>query len=185
MLPLPFAAERIYFKYNTENIEKDINVSCTLVPKSNHIERAAINSLIKKLNIPNSVVGSVSAGNYITEANDKSKDEYFKILTRSKISISYPGNGFDTGRFWEILANKALLFSPPLQIEMPHPFIEFKHFIPYNSMAQLKDRLSYYLNREGERKKIADDGYAHLLRYHTSKERAKYLLERALQRLNG
>lgn len=184
MLPLPFAAERTYFRYNKENMGKDINVSCTLISKSRHLERNKINDLIRKLNVPNSVVGPVSTGRYLTESYDKSKDEYFKVLAKSKISISYPGEGFDTGRFWEILANKALLFSPPLQIRMPHPFIEFKHFIPYNSMAQLKNRLLYYLNREEERKMIANEGYKHLLKYHTSKERAKYLLDMTFQKLN-
>ncbi len=184
ILPLPFAAERAYFRYNKENMGKDINISCTLVPKSNPCERNKINDAIRELNVPNSVIGPVSAGRYLTESYDKSKDEYFKILAKSKISISCPGSGFDTGRFWEILANKALLFSPPIQIRMPHPFIEFKHFIPYNTIAQLKIRLLYYLNREEKRKMIANEGYKYLLKYHTSKERASYLLDMTLQKLN-
>jgi hypothetical protein len=184
ILPLPFAAEQSYFKYNKENLKKDINISCTLVPKSCTLQRNKINEFVRNLNIPNTVIGSISRGNYATESYDKSKEEYFRVLAKSKISVSYPGLGFDTGRFWEILANKALLFSPPLQIKMPHPFLEFKHFIPYNTLPQLKNRLLYYLDKEEEREKIANAGYRHLLKYHTSKERARYLLDMILQRLN-
>ena len=183
--PLPFAAERAYLESCTESTVRDIPVSCTLVPKSADSERARINECVTNLNIPGACVGRVSHGHFAMDSRDECKSDYFKVLARSKISISYPGLGFDTGRFWEILASKALLFSPPLQIRMPHPFIEFKHFIPFNNLVQLKSRLLYYLNRNAERECIVDAGYRHLLRYHTSKQRAKYLLDIVLPRVRG
>ena len=181
--PLPFSAEQAYLGYNAEGTEKDISVSCTLVPNSLSPKRYKINDFVKNLKIPDAVIGSVSKGNYRTESGDRSKEEYFRILARSRISISYPGLGFDTGRFWEILACKALLFSPPVKIKMPHPFLEFKHFIPYETLSQLKSRLLYYLDHEEELKKIAGAGHKHLLKYHTSKERARYLLNIVHKRL--
>jgi len=185
ILSLPFAAEQVYFSNIRENIKKDISVSCTLRPHAcNPPERARVIELIRDLNIPNAVIGPINKANYRTDSFDKLKEEYFKVLARSRISVSYPGLGFDTGRFWEILANKALLFSPPIQIKMPQPFLEFKHFIPYSNLSQLKNRLLYYSNNEEERERIADAGYRHLLQYHTSKKRAEYLLEMISQRLN-
>jgi len=184
MWPLPFAAEPFYFNYTREGVEKDINISCTLVPRGWGV-RESINELVRNLNISNTVVGSITKGNAITGSDDKSKEEYFRVLARSKISIAYPGGGFDTGRFWEILASQALLFSPPIRIKMPRPFLEFKHFVPYNNLSQLKTRLLYYLDHEQERKRIADAGYRHLLKYHTTKERAKYLLDMILRRIES
>jgi hypothetical protein len=183
-LPLPLAAERAYFRFNTEHVKKDINISCLLRPDSNQ-QRREINNLVENLRIPNTVVGPISNGGSAANSLDIMKDEYYKTLSRSKISISYPGAGFDTGRFWEILANKCLLFSPPIKIKMPHPFIEFKHFVPYRDLNELKKQLFYYIEHDQERERIACEGYRHLMRNHISKIRAEYLLDIAHEKLGN
>ncbi len=177
LMPLPFAAERTYFKYSGAQLERDINVSCTLVPKECNPRRQKINEFVDGLGIPRSLVGRISSGDYRTSAASSSKDEYFRMLARSKISISHPGLGFDTGRFWEILASRSLLFSPSVQIKMPHPFVEHTHFVPYSTLEELGERLTYFLSHDEERTKIAQRGYEHLVMHHTSEQRARYLLE--------
>jgi len=172
---LPFAAEKAYSRFYAEDIEKDINISCLL--RGHFQERREINRFVKDLDMPNTIVGPVSKGQPGNGSQSAEKEEYYKILSRSKISISYPGNGFDTGRFWEILANRCLLFSSPVRIRMPYPLIEFKHFVPYNNLDQLKKRLHYYLEHNQEREEISLEGYRHIIKYHTSKKRTKYLLE--------
>jgi len=172
--PLPFAAEKAYFRFSAQPGEKDINIACLLRGYPN--KRHEINKMVEGLKIPNTIIGAVSNSGWATDSWDTAKNEYYKTLSRSKISISFPGTGFDTGRFWEILANKCLLFSPPLNIRMPDPFIKFKHFVPYNNLNELKNRLHYYLQHNQEREQIALEGYKHLIKYHTSKKRAEYLL---------
>lgn len=179
LLPLPFAAEKEYFKFN--NLMKDINISCTLREGSNP-ERKNVNELVKNLNIPNTIVGAVSNGSFHHDSSNELKKEYFKILARSKISISYPGCGWDCARFWEILSNKCLLFSPKIEIQMPNPFIEFIHYIPYDGMEDLKTKLLYYHDNEEEGKLIAEQGFNHLLEYHTTKKRAEYLISEIIKR---
>lgn len=174
ILPLPFAAENIYFKFN--DIKKDISVSSTLRCGYNR-KREIINKIVKDLNIPDTVIGEISRGYSASSSTDEQKLYYYKILARSKISISYPGLGWDTGRFWEILANKCLLFSPEIQIKMPDPFIAFKHYIPYDE-NDLKDKVLHYLNHKDEMNEIASAGHNHLLKYHTTKSRAEYLVNK-------
>ena len=185
VMPLPLAAERAYFRFCREDVKKDINVSCLLrVFRTNSpAERQEILNFIGGLKISGTVIGPVSDGEAGTSSWDTAKDGYYKILSRSKISISCKGAGFDTGRFWEILANKCLLFSPPLMNRMPHPFKEFKHFIPYNNLNELKKWLYYYVEHDQEREEIARAGHEHLVKYHTSRARAEYLLETVNKRM--
>lgn len=181
IFPLPFAAEQSYFRYNSDQIKKDIPLSCTFAPTPGWCKRKRIFTIIKELHVPGAIVGRVSSGSFLTSSHDESKQEYYKVLARSKISVSCPGQGFDTGRFWEILANNALLFSPPLQIKMPYPFVEYQHFISFRNTKQLKEGLRYYLNHAEEGQKIANNGYHHLLEHHTSKARAGYLLKESMK----
>jgi spore maturation protein CgeB len=157
-------------------MKKDINISSTLRCGYNR-KRAIINDIVKDLNMPDIVIGEVSKGHSSSTSTDEQKLYYYKILARSKISISYPGLGWDTGRFWEILANKCLLFSPEISIKIPDPLIAFKHYIPYEE-RDLKKKLLHYLNHEDEMNEIALAGYDHLLKYHTSKVRAEYLIKK-------
>lgn len=180
LLPLPFAAENIYFKFN--NLEKDINISCTLRCDYNK-DRLIVNDAIKNLNIPNSIVGEVSSGYASTESTSDKKVEYYKVLARSKMSISYPGLGWDCGRFWEILANKCLLFSPKIKIKIPNTFSEFKHYIPFDNVEDLKAKLFYYYHHDEERQRIVNEAYNHLLKYHTVRARAKYLIDKINENL--
>ena len=183
VLPLNLAAERAYFEYSKNTPEKDISVSCTLVPKKCCPKREKIINFVKELQLPHSIAGRISSGSFRTAASDASKRRYFKVLARSRISISFPGYGFDTGRFWEILASRSLLFSPRIQVQMPHPFVELEHYVPFDSLEELRRRLLYYLENDEQREKIAMEGYKHLLRYHTSEQRARYLLEMTEQML--
>ena len=98
----------------------------------------------RHLGIGHCLVGPVSDGGPAESAQSQRKAAYFNVLARSRISVAYPGDGFDTGRFWEILANRALLFSPPIALIMPNPFIEGEHFIPYRSVGELHDELLHY-----------------------------------------
>ena len=172
--PLPLAAETAYFQCKVDQT-KDIEISCTLRPHSP--ARRAVVETVAGLGIGHCLVGPVSDGGPAEPAQSQRKAAYFDVLARSRISVAYPGDGFDTGRFWEILANRALLFSPPVALTMPHPFIEGEHFIPYHNMRELHDELLHYSRHQAQAESIARAGHAHLLAHHTSRERARYMIQ--------
>lgn len=52
-----------------------------------------------------------------------------------------------------------------------------KHLITYDSKEDLLNKINYYLNNEKERKKIEEEGYSHVIQFHTYDVRAKQFLE--------
>ncbi len=111
-------------------------------------------------------------------------DEYYGELRRSKISVSIRGGGFDTLRFWEIPACKALLISERPDISIPHCFEHERHAVfCKEELSDLMELVRYYLSHEEERDRIASQGYEHLMKYHTCERRADYLLDICKNRL--
>lgn len=64
--------------------------------------------------------------------------EYVKIVQKSKISISFPGLGFDTFRYWEIPYYGSCLLSPKLPIKIPNNFLDMESAILYKDFSDLK-----------------------------------------------
>jgi spore maturation protein CgeB len=55
------------------------------------------------------------------------------------------------------------------------------HFIPDENFIEInrenwKEKLEYYLEDDNERERVAQNGYDTVMRYHSSKIRAKHLL---------
>ncbi|MBA2486249.1 MAG: glycosyltransferase family 1 protein [Nitrospira sp.] len=105
-------------------------------------------------------------------------EEYRALLRRSKMALSLRGGGFDTVRYWEIVASKTPLISETPDIVIPHNFTHGVQAI--FCRPDLKD-LSGWVRRlrddEPERQRMAEAAYRHLLAFHTSERRATYLLD--------
>lgn len=102
--------------------------------------------------------------------------EYVKIVQKSKISISFPGLGFDTFRYWEIPYYGSCLLSPKLPIKIPNNFLDMESAILYKDFSDLKIKLTYVLNNDSW-KNIAKTGKDHFFKSHTSKARAKIIVD--------
>ncbi len=174
--PISFAAENSYFKYSSCYI-KDISVSCIMAEGTNK-GRKEIVDYLNNMEIPDSYIGRVGTSNALTSSNDPRKNNYYEVLARSKMSISYYGSGNDTARFWEILANRALLLSPRLDMKVPFPMIPGVHYKDYSTVEELGELVLYYMNNEIERNEIASNGFVNLINHHTSKARAGYILDK-------
>lgn len=105
-------------------------------------------------------------------------DDYRALLRRSKMALSIRGGGFDTVRYWEIVASKTPLISEPPDIVIPHNFEHGVHAI--FCRPDLED-LAGWVRRlradEPERQRMAEAAYTHLLAFHTTERRATYLLD--------
>lgn len=105
-------------------------------------------------------------------------ERYYQELFRSRIAVSIRGGGFDTLRFWEILACKALLLCEQPDIYIPEALEDSKHAVFCKSdLSDLAELIYYYLDHEQERAMIAEEGHRHLLKYHTCERRAEYFLD--------
>lgn len=116
-----------------------------------------------------------------------SHEEYMYCLSHSKIVVDHQRLGTDTVRTWEVLSSGPCMVGD-LHIKMPYQLIPGKHFIQYeNDMSPegdkqkldtLRSALHYAIQRlDTETKAIAEAGYKHVREYHTTKARAKYVLD--------
>ena len=104
--------------------------------------------------------------------------DYYRTLHRAQIGVSVRGGGFDTLRYWEVVACGALLISEEPDIVIPNNFEHGRQAVFFRgSVGDLAELVRYYISHAEERDAIAREGYAHLLKYHTCERRAEYLLE--------
>lgn len=104
--------------------------------------------------------------------------EYHRLLRRSKMALSIRGGGFDTLRYWEIPASKALLVSERPDICIPNNFEHGKHALFCRpDLSDLVDIVRAYLWDGPAREALAAEGYRHLMRFHTCDRRAEYFLD--------
>jgi len=105
---------------------------------------------------------------------------YLNMIAHSRMAISMRGSGRDTTRYWEIPLFKTLLISDGTMGAMhPHPFEHGKTAVFYDesNLRKVPELIEYYCTYESERRRIANAGYEHLMKYHTMKARAEYFLE--------
>lgn len=117
---------------------------------------------------------------YVTDKDCQRKlsyQEHFRLLQRSKLGLSMRGSGFDTVRYWEIPALKTLLISERPSIYIPNNFEHGKHAIFCKpDLSDLVDLVKEYARDHEARNRLAESGYAHLLKYHTCEKRASQFL---------
>jgi hypothetical protein len=112
------------------------------------------------------------------QAGKLGPEQYRSLLQRSKMALSLRGGGFDTVRYWEIVASKALLVSEPPDIVIPHNFEHGRHAIfCRHDLRDLPSIVRRLRDDDRARMEMAEAGYRHLLEFHTSERRAAYLLD--------
>lgn len=105
-------------------------------------------------------------------------DHYRALLRRSKMALSIRGGGFDTVRYWEIVATRTLLVSEPPDIVIPHNFEHGRHAIfCRHDLRDLPTVVRRLRDDDATRQQMVEAAYRHLLEFHTSERRAAYLLD--------
>lgn len=180
VLPLPFAAEKRYFGEPAP--QRDLAVTF-LANMHTNPWRHSVHQRLRNLKHPGIVSGTTNERAY-SQSQPKSQAVetplYRQLLRRSRISVSVAGAGYDTARFWEILAAGAMLFTQDLDIVIPHGFTDGHDCVTFRSLDEFDEKLTYYLNRADLVAQIAARGQARVLAHHTSKARAQQFLDGAL-----
>ncbi len=105
-------------------------------------------------------------------------EEHYQLLHRSKMGLSLAGGGFDTMRYWEVVAAKTLLVSVKPSIYIPNNFEHGKHAIFCRpDLSDLVPLVKKYARDDEARESIAMAGYEHLLKFHTCEQRARQFLD--------
>lgn len=103
-------------------------------------------------------------------------DKYIKAINQSKMFV----NALDVYqlivmKFTEIMACGAFLLTEKPNGIDALGYVDRKHLVYYDSMPDMKNKVTYYLNCEEERKKIANEGMKFVRKYHSNEYRVKQL----------
>ena len=117
---------------------------------------------------------------YVTEAEQGTRltqQEYFSLLRRSRAALSLRGAGFDTLRYWEIVASQTLLISEQPDIYIPHNFEDRVHVLYCQADCHdVPELIRTYVRDESNSARMREAAFTHLLRYHTCEQRALQML---------
>jgi len=102
--------------------------------------------------------------------------DYYHQLNNSIACISIPGGGFETFRYWEILASGSLLVSKRNALKMPNELVEGVHYLGFDTINELDEIINFIIANPNKIRKIRREGYNYSLNNHRSVDRAKYLI---------
>ncbi|KAA0892027.1 glycosyltransferase [Oryzomonas rubra] len=174
--PLPFAAEKRYFDH--PRLQRDIKASFAANLNNNTMRYSIYQRL---LNRDDAAIfcGSTGECAYIRSQSRGwpiKTPKYQDILYRSRIAVNVVGAGYDCARYWEIPAAGTLLLTQELDITIPHPFTSGTNCMVFKTPDEFDEKLDLLLSDPALVETIAAAGHEHLVRYHTTKERAAYFL---------
>jgi hypothetical protein len=185
--PLPYGIENRF--RGSVNPEPRYELSCLL--NCHAPERAEFVRRLQQLALPSTFIGQVPVGpddvqrlialGAVNQAAMRRVELghnplYYQQIHDSRRCISVPGNGFDTLRFWEILAQGALLVSKRIAIEMPAPLVEGRHYLAFDTLRELREVLESSYAEPASADRIRRAGYEFAMQHHTSRARAAYVL---------
>lgn len=102
-----------------------------------------------------------------------------KVFQASRINLNMTMRPIETGlsqRVWDILACGGFLLTN-YQAEIPDFFEIGKDLETYESMAELEDKVQYYLSHEEERMEIAISGYEKVAALHSYEVRLAQMIK--------
>jgi hypothetical protein len=163
--------------------EKIINIGCYL--RDSCYYRSLVLKYMHYWNsvLPDyrAVVGPVSAGSRSKDNEVYFDPIYFDYVASTKIIISSGPYGWcGDSRGGEAVANKCLYMSNEFFDLMPNPPIDNQHWIKFDPMSSydLYGKLKILLDNPNKLKEIAGSGFNHCMKYHSSRARAEYILQK-------
>ena len=183
--PLPFAAEKRYFK--PIYLPRDIRVSFA-ANLNNNTMRYSVHQRLLNRREPTIFSGSTGEHAYSSKKARGLPIEtpkYRDILYRSRIAVNVAGAGYDCARFWEIPAAGALLFTQELDIFIPNPFTDGTNCVIFRSLDEFSEKLDFLMSSSSNVSMMAESGREHLLKYHTTIKRAEYFLKVVSENRDG
>ncbi|MFH1427404.1 MAG: glycosyltransferase [Patescibacteria group bacterium] len=171
IIPLPFGIESSYLKNYKKDIKKDIDFNCIFGQSEYPILRKYVTETLVKFCKKNNFSYSIEKTN--------NREEFYKLMARSKVGISVGGGGFDTFRFWEILANNCLLLTEKIDIYQPGSSeLNYKRIRQFSNLYDFQSQLikvARFLKEEYREEDLKEE-YKEILNRHSSKARVLKIL---------
>jgi len=165
IIPLLFGSVDRNF-YN-KSVEKKYDIFCSYGHLNEGLRRETLN-LCRKLK---------DEGYNVIVEGGFSYEEFKKKLKSSWIGIDAWGGGDCCARLWEILANNTMVMTQQYNIKFPNDFTDGENIVKYKTIEEFESKIRRYLNDKNEMERISENGYKHLLKYHTAQKRVEYILD--------
>lgn len=170
--PLPFGIETRYLAHYQESKDKDIDFLCVFGQEEYPLLRYHARQLTEKFCAKHGFICSTT--------KTKNSDEFYKLLARSKVGISVGGGGYDTFRFWEILANNCLLLTEAVDVFQPDSArLNYQRIYPFGNVFDFQfqiEEIGRYL-RQSYDPKLLNDEYQLILSEHNTMARVGEILQ--------
>lgn len=146
----------------SDPVPKDIDVLCAL--GATHPNRESVRKVVEELGV---------------KADYERRDwrGYIEAIRRSKIAIAPRGFGRDTVRRWEIPNFDTLMLCERIGLIEDNPLLDGEHCAYYSSPEELREKLRWYLEHEGDRHEVAVKGMNFVREHHTNAARAAKMLQ--------
>jgi len=184
--PFPFGIEDRFISY-TQGQQKDIDFACIFGQDEYPPLRKYATEMLENFCVKNGFTYATSKTNSLFNRdfrNTKSQEKFHDILGRAKVGVSIGGGGYDTLRFWEILANNCVLLTESIDIYHPNsPELDFKRIFGFKNLFDFEYRLKEIgaLIRSGDIEKYMDmEEYRKILSTHSTAERVRELVRISL-----
>ncbi|MGG3799477.1 glycosyltransferase family protein [Metabacillus fastidiosus] len=106
------------------------------------------------------------------------KEKYAKEINRSKIFFTCPSiYKYPVMKYYEVLACNTLLLAPNFKELEDLGFIAGTHFVDINE-SNFRIKAEYYLKNEVERRRITQQGYDFVNKYHSIQVRARQFINK-------
>jgi len=103
-------------------------------------------------------------------------EKYAEAIAKSKMLVDGGVDyGYTSQRFVQAMASKTLMLAPIPYDNVDNHFIPDYNFVEINE-SNFIEKILYYLEHESERKKLIENAYKTILKYHTVEKRVKQLL---------
>ncbi len=106
------------------------------------------------------------------------RDDYYRSLQKCRVVLSLPGTGFDTFRFWENAAMRAVHISRRLPLLIPGDFREGWQILRFSTPDELRRAIDFALEDDSRAGRMVEGSRRSLLERHLTTRRAVYLLQR-------
>lgn len=164
---IPFPIPAADKNFGNFDVEKKYDIFCSFGHKRTGL-RQEVEDVCRELSKEGYNILIKSGLNY---------HEYLKTISSSYISVDAWAAGNIAERFLDIIANKSCCFCQKYNILFPHPFTDGVNYVEYSTIEEFEKKIRIYLDKKEKCLEIAEEGYNHLLKHHTSRARVKYLLE--------
>jgi hypothetical protein len=165
ILPLPFGIETKYSKYYSNDTKKDVDFFCVFGQEEYPKMRKDVKDIL---------VSFCNKNGFSCFTQKTPEDNFYKMLARSKVGVSVGGGGYDTARFWEILANNCLLLTEKIDIYEPQSTrLNYDRIWQFSNHVDFEESLVKIGNllKIGYNQADLEEGYQRILADHSSESR--------------